>query len=201
MQLKGLIADPSPTLPLLRVLQDDASDYVRRSVANHLNDIAKDHPDVVVGWLREHLGQGGAERRALLRHASRTLIKQGHVPTLTAWGQGQPLRGSATLKLSPKRARVGDTLELKLTVTSNAARQQALLIDYALHRVLANGSLAPKVFKGWTIELAAGETQRLSKRHSLREVTTRRSYAGLHRIDVLINGRVASSADFDLRLA
>jgi 3-methyladenine DNA glycosylase AlkC len=201
MQLKGLIADPSPTLPLLRMLQDDASDYVRRSVANHLNDIAKDHPDVVVGWLREHLGQASAERRALLRHASRTLIKQGHAPTLKAWGQGQPLRGTAALKLSPKRARVGDTLELRLTVTSTAARKQALLIDYALHRVLANGSLAPKVFKGWVIELEAGETQRLTKRHSLREVTTRRSYPGLHRIEVLINGRVASRADFDLRLA
>ena len=61
MQLKSLIADPSPTLPLLRVLQDDASDYVRRSVANHLNDIAKDHPDLVVGWLREHLA--ASERR------------------------------------------------------------------------------------------------------------------------------------------
>jgi 3-methyladenine DNA glycosylase AlkC len=201
MQLKSLIADPSPALPLLRVLQDDPSDYVRRSVANHLNDIAKDHPDLVVDWLREHLAAASAERRALLRHASRTLIKQGHAPTLKAWGQGQPLRGSAVLKLSPKRARVGDTLELTLTVTSHAARKQTLLIDYALHRVLANGSLAPKVFKGWLIELAAGETQRLAKRHSLREVTTRRSYAGQHRIDVLINGRVLSHADFELRLA
>ncbi|HET9208243.1 MAG TPA: DNA alkylation repair protein, partial [Burkholderiaceae bacterium] len=104
-------------------------------------------------------------------------------------------------KLSPKRARVGDTLELTLTVASASARSQALLIDYALHRVLANGSLAPKVFKGWVIELAAGETLRLSKRHSLREVTTRRSYPGLHRIEVRINGRAASGADFDLRLA
>jgi 3-methyladenine DNA glycosylase AlkC len=201
MQLKSLIADPSPTLPLLRMLQDDASDYVRRSVANHLNDIAKDHPDVVVGWLREHLVRASAERRVLLRHASRTLIKQGHAPTLKVWGQGQPLRGAAEFKVSPKRARVGDMLELKLIVTSTSARRQALLIDYALHRVLANGSLAPKVFKGWVIELAAGQTQQLTKRHSLREVTTRRSYAGLHRIDVLINGRVAARADFDLRLA
>jgi len=66
--------------------------------------------------------------------------------------------------------------------------------------VLANGSLAPKVFKGWVIELEAGETLRLTKRHSLRAVTTRRSYPGLHRIEVLINGRAASRADFDLRL-
>jgi 3-methyladenine DNA glycosylase AlkC len=200
MQLKGLIQDPSPSLPLLRALQDDASDYVRRSVANHLNDIAKDHPDVVVGWLRDHLGDASAERRALLRHASRTLIKSGHAPTLKAWGQGQPLRGRATLKLSPRRARVGDTLELTLVLASDAARRQPLWIDYALHRVLANGSTSPKVFKGWVIELAAGATATLTKRHSLREVTTRRAYAGRHRIEALVNGRVAAQADFDLRL-
>jgi len=110
------------------------------------------------------------------------------------------LSGSAALKLTPKRARVGDTLELSLTLTSAAARKQPLLIDYALHRVLANGSTAPKVFKGWMVELAGGDTLRLTKRHALREVTTRRTYPGCHRIEILINGRAAAQADFDLRL-
>jgi 3-methyladenine DNA glycosylase AlkC len=201
MQLKTLINDPSPSLPLLRALQDDASDYVRRSVANHLNDIAKDHPDLIVVWLRDHLNDASTERRALLRHASRTLIKKGHAPTLTLWGQGQPLRGDATLKLTPKRARVGDTLELTLTLASSSTRKQPLLIDYALHRMLANGSSAPKVFKGWSVELAGGDTLQLTKRHSLREVTTRRAYAGRHRIEIVINGRAAAQAEFDLRLA
>jgi 3-methyladenine DNA glycosylase AlkC len=200
LRLQALVKDPSPTLPLLLALQDDPSEYVRRSVANHLNDIAKDHPELVVAWLREHLIDATPERRALLRHASRTLIKKCHAPTLRVWGQGQPLRGSATLKLAPKRARVGDTLALTLTLVSNAARQQPLLIDYALHRVLASGSSAPKVFKGWSVELAAGDTLQLSKRHSLREVTTRRVYPGRHRIEIVINGRVAAQAEFDLRL-
>jgi hypothetical protein len=95
---------------------------------------------------------------------------------------------------------VGDTLELTLTLASSAARKQTLLIDYALHRVLANGSSAPKVFKGWSVELAGGDVMQLAKRHSLREVTTRRVYAGRHRIEVLINGRSEAQADFDLRL-
>lgn len=201
LQLKSLIQDPSPSLPLLRALQDDASEYVRRSVANHLNDIAKDHPDLVVAWLREHLNGASNERRALLRHASRTLIKKGHAPTLQCWGQGKALRGRAALKLTPKRARVGDTLELALTLVSSAARAQPLLIDYALHRVLANGRTAPKVFKGWSVELPGGDTLHLRKRHSLREVTTRRIYPGRHRIEILINGRPEALADFDLRPA
>ena len=69
LQIKSLIADPSPTLPLLHALQDDPSPYVRRSVANHLNDIAKDHPGLVADWLEKHLPEAGAERKALLRHA------------------------------------------------------------------------------------------------------------------------------------
>ena len=98
--LRQLIRDPRPTLPLLRALQDDPSPYVRRSVANHLNDIAKDHPAIVADWLDEHLPGANAQRRQLLRHASRTLLKRGDRRVLSAWGLGQPLAGTARLRLS-----------------------------------------------------------------------------------------------------
>jgi 3-methyladenine DNA glycosylase AlkC len=198
LQLKPLINDPTPTLPLLRALQDDPSDYVRRSVANHLNDIAKDHPELVVSWLREHLAGATPERRALLRHASRTLIKHGHPATLQAWGLGKPLRGQASLKVSPSRAKVGGALQLKVVLVSGARATQRLAVDYVLHRVVANGSLAPKVFKGWTLELPADGTRTLLKRHSLREVTTRRLYAGRHEIELQVNGRSVARSAFQL---
>jgi len=83
LRLQQLVADPTPTLPLLLALQDDASAYVRRSVANHLNDVAKDHPERVALWVQTHLDSASPERKALLRHASRSLIKQGHAPTCT----------------------------------------------------------------------------------------------------------------------
>ena len=124
--------------------------------------------------------------------------KGARLPLRLGWS---PLRGSASLKLAPRRARVGGTLELTLTLASSAARTQPLLIDYALHRVLANGGTAPKVFKGWNLQLAGGDTLQLTRRHSLREVTTRRVYPGRHRIEILINGRAEAQADFDLRLA
>ena len=200
LQLKPLIADPRPTLPLLAVLQDDASDYVRRSVANHLNDIAKDHPALVVGWLEKHLPQASAQRAALLKHASRTLIKQGHAPMLKLWGVARRFRGDAVLALSKRRVSVGESLELKLRLVSAAARTQKLAIDYAVHHVKSNGRITPKVFKGWVIDLAAHETRELRKSHSMRPVTTRRYHAGKHVIDVRINGVVAASAAFDLRL-
>jgi 3-methyladenine DNA glycosylase AlkC len=199
MQLKSLIADPSPTLPLLLALQDDPSDYVRRSVANHLNDIAKDHPGIVAEWLQSHLPGATPQRKALLKHACRTLIKQGDPRIMKAWGLAKPFRGEVRFKLSKRRVALGDSIELQLTLGSSAKQAQQLAIDYAVHHVKANGETTPKVFKGWTLSLDAGEQRELRKSHSLRFVTTRRYHAGTHTIELRINGRGAGSANFELR--
>lgn len=194
LQLKPLIADPSPTLPLLRALQDDSSAYVRRSVANHLNDIGKDHPALVADWLREHLCGADAQRKALLRHASRHLLKRGDARILQAWGLGAAFRGEVEFRLSPKRIRMGESLQLALELRATAARPQRLEVDYVVHHVKANGGTSPKVFKGWRLELAAGETRRLIRKHAIKPVTTRRYYPGEHRIEVRINGKTAAEA-------
>ena len=198
LQLKALVADPSPTEPLLLALQDDPSEYVRRSVANHLNDIAKDHPARVADWLEAHLPGAPAERRALLRHASRTLVKAGDRRVLAAWGLDKPFKGEAALSLSRKRLRVGESFEITLALQSSAARAQKLAIDYAVHHVKADGRLTPKVFKGWAFELPAHGQRQLEKRHSMREITTRRYHPGRHVLDVRVNGRVVAEAAFDL---
>jgi 3-methyladenine DNA glycosylase AlkC len=200
LQLKGLVADPSPTLPLLALLQDDPSGYVRRSVANHLNDIAKDHPALVAEWIERHLADASPERRALLKHASRTLIKRGDARVLKAWGLGQRFAGELSLTLKPRRVTVGGELALSVVLSSTSRRTQKLAIDYAVHHVKANGSLAPKVFKGWTLTLAPGETRTLSRRHSLRLITTRRYHAGRHGLDLRVNGEVRAETWFDLRV-
>ncbi len=199
LRLQALVVDPSPTLPLLRALQDDPSAYVRRSVANHLNDIAKDHPEIVAGWVREHLPNGDAARQALLRHASRSLIKAGHAATLQAWGLGLGLRGDVQFALSAKRATVGTDIGLDATVTSTSSNPQPLVVDYAVHHVRANGTTSPKVFKGWKFTLAPGATKVLSKRHSLKVVTTRTLYPGEHRVELLVNGQSCGDASFVLR--
>ncbi|MEY4979450.1 MAG: hypothetical protein RLZZ352_1720 [Pseudomonadota bacterium] len=198
LRLHALVADPSPTLPLLLALQDDPSAYVRRSVANHLNDIAKDHPDVVARWVQTHREAARPERTALLRHASRSLIKQGHVPTLQAWGLGQAFQGAARLSLSSQRVTLGEQVALQLDVKSHAAHTQKLVVDYAVHHVRAKGSTSPKVFKGWTLELPALATRSLHKLHSLRPVSTRTLYPGWHRVEVRINGQTCAESGFML---
>ncbi|MBX3462847.1 MAG: DNA alkylation repair protein [Planctomycetes bacterium] len=199
MRLAPLVADPSPALPLLERLQDDASDYVRRSVANHLNDIAKDHPELVADWLDRHLPAAPPPRRALLRHASRTLVKRGHPRVLAAWGVDRPLRGTATLVVAPRRAAIGAAVQLTATLQSSARRPQRLAVDYVVHHVKAGGEAKPRVWKGWTLELGPGERRELHKRHSLRPVTTRRDHPGRHAVDLVVNGRVVARSAFDLR--
>jgi hypothetical protein len=198
LRLQALVADPAPTLPLLRALQDDPSAYVRRSVANHLNDIAKDHPDLVAAWVREHRAGASAARTALLRHASRGLIKRGHGPTLAAWDLGQGLQGEAALTLSATQALVGSAIGLQVTLRSTSPQPQALVVDYVVHHVRANGGTSPKVFKGWKLTLEPGGQRALAKRHSLRPVSTRTLYPGTHRVDLSVNGQVLAHATFEL---
>ena len=200
LRLGALVADPSPTLPLLRALQDDPSEDVRRSVANHLNDIAKDHPALVAAWIDEHLPGASAERRALLRHASRTLIKRGDARVLAQWGHGERLRGTARLALRPARVALGGEVTLKLDLSSRGAQAQKLEIDYVVHHVRADGGTSPKVFKGWRVELPARGTLTLVKRHALRPVTTRRYFGGRHRVQVQVNGEAVAEAAFTLTL-
>jgi 3-methyladenine DNA glycosylase AlkC len=199
LRLQALVQDPSPTLPLLAALQDDPSEYVRLSVANHLNDIARDHPARIGEWLVRHLPGASAERRALLRHASRTLIKQGDAAVLAAWGLGQAFRGEARWAVAPSRVAVGGDLTLKLLLRSTSPRPQRLVIDYAVHHVKANGSTSPKVFKGWTLELGPREERALERRHSFKPITTRTYHPGAHTVDLRINGKLLGEATFQLR--
>jgi 3-methyladenine DNA glycosylase AlkC len=201
LRLQALVADPAPSWPLLRALQDDPSAYVRRSVANHLNDIAKDHPEAVAHWVATHRVGASGEREALLRHASRSLIKQGHAPTLLAWGLGQGFEGEAQLALGARQLVLGESLLLTLTLRTTALQAQSLVIDYAVHHVKADGSTSPKVFKGWQRTLAPGETCVLRRQHPVKPISTRRYHPGMHRVVAQVNGQPVAEAAFELSLA
>jgi 3-methyladenine DNA glycosylase AlkC len=200
LRLQSLVADPTPTLPILQALQDDPSPYVRRSVANHLNDIAKDHPALVVDWVQRNLPDATPARRTLLRHASRTLIKQGHAAMLHLWDAGTPFEGRCKLQIAPRRVAIGDAVQLTLTLRSTGAAPQSLLVDYTVHHANARGGSNAKVFKGWRVTLEPGHSISLTKRHSFKPVTTRRYRAGVQSFDVTINGAVATRGDVRLSL-
>jgi 3-methyladenine DNA glycosylase AlkC len=200
LRLQALVQDPSPTLPLLRTLQDDPSEYVRRSVANHLNDIAKDHPAVLVQWLTEHMPGAPVTRLRLLRHASRHLIKAGHPGVLQAWGLGQSLQGHATLQAEHPQVQIGHKLALHIGLQATAnAPAQSLEVDYRVHHIKADGSTSPKTFKGKRLTLHPGQTVQWHKLHSFVPVSTRVLRPGLHRIDLQVNGQVVAHTEVWLK--
>lgn len=200
MQLRALRADPASSLPLLAALQDDSSPYVRRSVANHLNDIAKDHPELVVDWVARHLPGAGPERTAVLRHASRTLVKGGHRRLLSLWGVGAAFEGTVTFSLDRPAIRLGAAVTLQLTLTSASPQLQRVAVDYVVHHVKANGTISPKVFKGWVLEVGPGETVEKRRRHAMKPITTRRYHAGRHRVELQVNGHVMAEAAVQLEV-
>ena len=199
MQLKRFVDDPKPVLNLISRLRDDPEEYVRRSVANNLNDISKDHPDLVADLAARWSKGASKDRQRLIRHALRGLIKQGHPGALAVLGFSPP-KVKVELKLATKRVKLGSALEFKILISSKAKSDQRLLIDYEVYHRKANGSLSPKVFKFTKRKLPAGETLELGRAHPMRVVTTRKYHSGKHALSVLINGQRFGRVEFDLRV-
>jgi 3-methyladenine DNA glycosylase AlkC len=198
MRLQALVADPTPTLPLLEALKDDPEDYVRRSVANHLNDIAKDHPELVADIAKRWLKGADRNREKLVRHACRSLIKQGHTATLEAFGLNPPeIRVEGPQVLTAEVA-YGDALGFNIELVSTSSKTQDLVIDYLIHFRKANGTLAPKVFKWTKLTLAPGERLTLSRSHAIRPITTRVYYGGKQAVSLRINGQDFGFSEFEL---
>lgn len=200
LRLTALVRDPSPVAPILETLKTDPSLYVRKSVANHLNDITKDHPGWVIdratAWDRSHAGTAW-----IVRHALRTLVKKGHPPALALLGVGAtPQLKIERFVASPRRLVLGEQLTLAATLTSTARKSQTLAVDYLIHYVKSNGGTAVKVFKWKVLTLGAGHTLLLTKRQVVRDFTTRRHHAGRHRVELQINGRRLAETSFLLRL-
>lgn len=198
MRLHQFVKDPTPTLALLEHLKDDPSEYVRRSVANHLNDITKDHPDLVLMTLRRWQVGASPERLWLIRHALRSLVKAGHPQALALLGYGEVSVSLVDFRLEPAEVKLGEGVTFTFTLRNDAAAPQDLLIDYLVHYVKANGSTSPKVFKLTTRTLAPGETVTIEKKHALRPVTTRVHYPGQHTIEVQVNGQIVGGKGFEL---
>lgn len=197
-QLTDLIADPAPTLALLERLKDDSSLYVRRSVANHLNDIGKDHPGQLLARMEAWAIGAGDERLWLINHALRTLVKRGDRRALAILGFGSPAVELSDLTLEPSILPFGEELAFAFELRNLDDEPQNLMIDFVAHFLKANGSTAPKVFKLKKIRLPGGESATISKRLAVRPISTRKYYPGRQRLEIQVNGRVLGGADFEL---
>jgi 3-methyladenine DNA glycosylase AlkC len=199
-RLRAFQQDPRPVIALLELLKDDPERYVQRSVANSLNDIGKDHPELVVEVCRRWLKGATADRQWVVKHALRSLVKKGHRGALETLGAGgRPNIRITGVKLTPKNVELGGIVRFSFEIASMGKEDQYLLIDYAVHFVKANGATKPKVFKLRKVVLAPSARIDLGGAISLAEMTTRRHYPGRHRINALINGVTHPLAEFDVR--
>jgi len=200
MQLPLFIKAPSPIINVLSLLKDDEDEYVRRSVANNLNDISKDHPDLVADITEKWMVGANKNRIKLLRHACRTLIKQGHKKALSVFGYHSAEIKQVSMTLHTPEVTLGNTLQFTVSASSNAQHEQPLMIDYVIYHQKANGTLSPKVFKWRKRTLMPAETLSLSKQHPIKKITTRKYYQGLHSIEIMINGVAVAKTDFNLQI-
>lgn len=188
---------PGPTLPILDLLRDDPSEYVRRSVANHVNDLTKDHPDAALELLGRWRSEGGSHVERVLRHALRGLLRAGHRDALALVGAAAGNGSVESLTLSdpgaePVSVAVGD--RLRFTVVVRADEPGPLVLRYAVCR---DGSR--RVFHlGERVATAAGELFTVAKSHSFRPVTTRVEPPGPRELEVVVNGQVRARAPFVL---
>jgi 3-methyladenine DNA glycosylase AlkC len=199
--LRALVADPAPNLPLLDALVTDPSLYVRRSVANHLNDISKDHPDLAVEIASGWAGRG-PEAAWVVRHAMRTLVKRDDVRALRLVGAAPDATVEVRdLTVEPARVRIGEavTFGFTLRAAGDAAEPVDVVVDYRVHYVGARGApKPPKVFKLSRRRLGPGEDVTIRRRHAFAHVSIRRIHPGRHRIDLKVNGRVLATTGVDV---
>lgn len=200
-RLPRFIMDPSETLILLEKLKFDEELYVRKSVANHLNDISKNHPLVVIQilklWQRDCSATHQEKLNWIKKQALRTLIKKGHPDALKLMGvSGEAKVNLTNFKISKPKYCVGETLAFTFDLKSVDKKKQKLVIDYQIAFLRANGSHGAKVFKLKTIELNPKESLTLSKNHSLKSITTKTYYPGVHHLKIQINGVVLAGVEW-----
>jgi len=198
-KLNDLIADPGPVFPILEALLDDESLYVRKSVANNLNDLSKDHPELVLKKCRSWKRKNNPHRDWIIKQGLRGLIKLGDPTALELTGFSKPEKVTAELKVSPNVIKVGEAVMMNAVVENNSKKSQSLMIDYVVHYVRKNNVVNEKVFKWKTLDVEAGGTATVKKSHPMKETTIRALYKGSHKVDVQVNGVRLASGKFTLK--
>jgi len=199
MALPSFKHDPTPLLPILNALKNDNDEVVRRSVANNLNDIAKDNPAFVVRFAAQNLGNNLATDK-LIKHACRTLLKQGNSDILALYGLSNELLSVNNLDLTSEVVKIGDALEFSFDLVNESDKKRTIRLEYAIHYLKKNGTLVPKVFKISEREIDGLQQLSINRRQSFKIITTRVFHVGDHQVSIIVNGKTFVNHDFELTL-
>ncbi len=198
MALPELKKDPGLILPILENLKNDSSEYVRKSVANNLNDISKDHPELVLDICEKWLGKS-IYTDWIVKRACRSLLKAGNPRAMLLFGYGAPQKLQVDrLEFKYATLRIGDELEFSFVLNSNNKKETKVRLEYAVDYLKANGKHSSKVFMIAEKEFAPGK-HTITKKQSFKERTTRKHYPGVHGLKILVNGVEKASGKFELK--
>lgn len=199
MALPNLKENPAPIIPILENLKNDPARFVRLSVANNLNDIAKDNPQTVIDLVKRWQGES-KEVDWIIKHGSRTLLKQGNQEMMELFGFNSTVKSIRieNFQISIPQVKVGESLEFSFNLLNKNNKRTKIRLEYGIYYQKANGTLTKKVHKISEKEYAENSTTQITRKHSFRVVTTRKLHPGLHQVAVIINGNEFEKYDFEL---
>jgi 3-methyladenine DNA glycosylase AlkC len=188
--------DPSAILPILENLNQDPSEYVRRSVANNLNDIAKDHPSLVLETVKKW-GKNNPFTNWIIKHGCRTLLKKGVGDVLRFHGFNPQSKNEVKgLKTSSKTIKIGEYLNFDFVFRNLEKKQTRYRLEYAIDYVTSTGRTSRKIFKIGEYIVKPNARVRTTKRQSFKDFTTRKHFRGKHTLSILVNGNVKAFVAF-----
>lgn len=192
-------SDPSAVIPILEKLKEDQSEYVRRSVANNLNDISKDNPKIVIKLAKEWQGIS-PETDKLIKHGCRTLLKQGEPKILQLFGFKTPNHIQLKKFKVTKEIKMGEEVEFEFTLQTQKKNLGLLRIEYIIEFVRQNNKIGKKVFKISEGQYAENE-RNITKKYSFKPISIRKYYAGKHSVLVVVNGQILGKRMFTVNVS
>ncbi|NJB82448.1 DNA alkylation repair protein [Wenyingzhuangia aestuarii] len=198
MALPDFKKDPSPIIPILENLLNDEELYVRKSVANNLNDISKDHKDLLISFTEKHFGET-EPTDWILKHANRNLLKQAEPKILTVFGFGNTAEIDVqNFKINTNKVTLGDDLYFSFDITNNHKNPLLIRLEYAVYYLKNNGTLSKKIFQISQKEFPKYSTHILQKKQHFKPISTRKYHFGKHKIAIIANGKEFDVLEFDL---
>lgn len=188
--------NPTLVLEVLELLKHDESMYVRKSLANNLNDISKDNPELVIEFVEKNLGTS-KNLDWICKHASRTLLKAGDIQILGLFGYKSDDSFVIENFVVDKKVKEEENLNFSFDLKTTKKTLANIRLEYAIYFQKANGKLSKKVFMLSQSNIKENKKS-FTKKQSFRTVTTRKYYKGLHKIAIIINGEEKIIKEFNL---
>jgi len=195
MAIPELKKNPAPLLPLLENLKNDPSEYVRRSVANNINDISKDNPEIVIGLAARWRGVS-KETDSIIKHGLRTLLKKGDSSVLKQYGLESGNILVTDFEILTPEIKIGESVEFAFSVKNNNPEKHTVRLEYGMYYMKSKGHLAKKVFKISERIFEPAEQNRIHRKQSFKLITTRKFYTGVHELSIIVNGEEKETKSF-----